>query len=165
MFCFSWCFLHVFSSLWLVLGFSYISLWSLAHPSPSMLSVTLRPIHLERQLFDRWNRWDNEAIQQSGIITFPLLRCLNTVARRSATGTETGQLAWKMAGLCPWLDRLHSICVCSGFREKKKKSVLLQLSSDHRPFSCRGGIRFLMTGVAPFPLTAIGREDITPNRL
>lgn len=81
-------------------------------PSPSMLSVSLRPIHFERQLFGCWNRWDNEAIQQSGIITFPLQRCLVAVACRGATGTETGQPGWKMAGSCPWLDRIYR-CKCS----------------------------------------------------
>lgn len=124
-----------------------------------MLSVSLRPIHLERQPFGCWNRWDNEAIQQSGIITFPLLRCLVAVARRGATGTETGQLGWKMAGSCPGLDHLHSIWVLETLGiEKKNHCLLLQRSSNQRLFSCRVDVRFLMTGVAPFPLTTIGRD-------
>lgn len=50
---------------------------------------------------------DNEAIQESGIIPFPLQTGLVAVDHRAATGTETGQLGRKMFGWCPWLDRLH----------------------------------------------------------
>lgn len=58
MFCFFWC--QVSSPLWLKLVFSRVGL----EPSPTL------PLSLWAVL-SCWSRWDNEAIQPSGIITFP----------------------------------------------------------------------------------------------
>lgn len=117
------------------MGFFYIKrLLTSVHPVPCpfTLSVSLKLIHFERQRFffsGCWNRRNNEAIQHSGIVTFSLLRCPVAVARRGATGTETGQVGRKKAGVLPGLDHLHcaqyGCCKCLRFR---KKNIMMPLT-------------------------------------
>lgn len=87
---------------------------------------------------------NNEAIQRSGLVTFPHQRRLVAGAHTGATGTETGQLEWKMAGLCPGLDgSQRSPYECSSFSSVCSCTV--------KPASHRGNREFLLTfGAAPF---------------
>lgn len=86
---------------------------------------------------------NNEAIQRSGLVTFPHQRHLVTGAHTGATGTETGQLEWKMAGLRPGLDgSQRSPYECSSFSSVCSCMV--------KPAGHRGNREFLLTGAAPF---------------
>lgn len=66
--------------------------------SPSLRGSLISALQL-------WSRWDNEVIQRFlALLRSPFQRCLIAKAGGGATGTEMGQLGWKMAGLHPGLD-------------------------------------------------------------